>query len=414
MELQNIITEKMVFGGNCLGKINGKNVFVPFALPGEKLEIRITEQKNDYDNAEIVNIVKESENRIKPECKYYGICGGCNMMHIKAEAQTEYRRQMLFEMLKNNGIDFPLEKIQAVTGPAKGYRSRFQLTDGGLSEKRKNTIIPIDQCLCAEKPINKYLSETEVKFRPSGRIHFFGSEKAVTLDGKQLNTPVIEKPQEKTVHKIIQSKKSSKKYKFKENKYFAGTAASPENEVTVQLSDKKLTFDVRGFFQSNMFVFEKTCCLIRDLLIPSDNILDMYSGCGSLSVFASDKAGKVTLVEHNRDALVFAERNMAGTNHISYGMSGENWVKNCSPTCPHFDAIVIDPPRSGMERPVLDYLIKSKALQIISMSCDPATHARDLAKLLRNGYEIKNVYLLDFYPNTSHIESLVELRKKSD
>ena len=214
-----------------------------------------------------------------------------------------------------------------------------------------------------------------------------------------------------TYHKSINS---SKKYKFKENKYFAGTAASPENEVTVQLSDKKLTFDVRGFFQSNMFVFEKTCCLIRDLLIPGDNILDMYSGCGSLSVFASDKAGKVTLVEHNRDALVFAERNMTGTNHISYGMSGENWVKNCSATCPHFDAIVIDPPRSGMERPVLDYLIKSKALQIISMSCDPATHARDLAKLLRNGYEIKNVYLLDFYPNTSHIESLVELRKKSD
>ncbi|MCQ2597424.1 MAG: RsmD family RNA methyltransferase [Treponema sp.] len=414
MELENIITDKIVFGGNCIGKIHGKNVFVPYAVPSEELEIRITEQKNDYDNAEIVNILKASEHRVKPECAYYGICGGCNMMHIDSEAQTEYRKEMLYEMLTKNGVEYPLENIKAVTGPSTGYRSRFQLTDGGLSEKRKNTIIPITECLCAEKPVNKYLAETPFDQRPDGRIHFFGSEKALNQDGTPAEMPFISQKKEEKVQKIIQSKKSSKKYKFKENRYFAGTAASPENEVTVQISDKKLTFDVRGFFQSNMFVFEKTCNLIREKLTPCDNILDMYSGCGSLSAFAADKAGKVTLVEHNRDALVFAERNMAGTNHTSFGMSGENWVKNCSATCPHFDAIVIDPPRSGMEKPVLDYLIKSNALQIISMSCDPATHARDLAKLIRNGYEIKDVYLLDFYPNTSHIESLVELRKKPD
>ncbi len=414
MELKNIITDKIVFGGNCIGKINGKNVFVPYAAPGEKLEVRITEQKNDYDIAEIVNILEPSENRVKPECPYYGICGGCNMMHISPDRQTEYRKEMLWEMLSNNGVDFPLEKIQAVTGPDKGYRSRFQLTDGGLSEKRKNTIIPVEKCLCAEAPINKYLQENLPEQRIKGRIHFFGSERALDNEGNALELPVIEKQVEKTVQKIIQSKKSTKKYKFKENKYFSGTAASPENEVTVRVSDKKLTFDVRGFFQSNMFVFEKTCNLIRDLLFESENILDMYSGCGSLSVFAADKAKKVTLVEHNRDALVFAERNMAGKNHISYGMSGENWVKNCSAACPHFESIIIDPPRSGMERPVLNYLINSGAYQIISMSCDPATHARDISRLIRNGYEIKSVYLLDFYPNTSHIESLIELRKNID
>ena len=137
----------------------------------------------------------------------------------------------------------------------------------------------------------------------------------------------------------------------------------------------------------------------------------MYSGCGSLSVFAADKTKKITLVEHNRDALVFAERNLAGINHTSFGMSGENWVKNCAGTSPHFDAVIIDPPRSGAEKEVLNFLGKSGALQIISMSCDPATHARDLAKLIQKGYEIVNMWLLDFYPNTSHIESLAELRK---
>lgn len=406
MDLHTIITDKVVFGGNCIAKIKGKNVFIPYAVPGEKLEVRITEQKNDYDTAEIVNIITPSENRVEPSCPYYGLCGGCNMMHIKPEAQTEYRKNMLWEMLANNGVNYPLENIQTITGPAENYRARFQLTDGGLSEKRKNSIISINECKCAEDKINEYLAKTPFQEREKGRVHFFGSHASEKL--------VIAQNQEKPVQKIIQSKKSSKKIKVKENRYFAGTAASPENEVTVKISDKNITFDVRGFFQSNLYVFEKTCNLIRDLLFPSKNILDMYSGCGSLSVFAADKAEKVTLVEHNRDALVFAERNMAGLNHISYGLSGENWVKNCAKDCPSFESIIIDPPRSGMERPVRDYLIKSGAYQIISMSCDMATHARDIAKLICNGYEIKNVYLLDFYPNTSHIESLIELRKKID
>ena len=85
MNTQTIITDKCVFGGNCLSKINGKAVFVPFAVPGETLEVEITQSKRDYDSAEIRNIIKPSEHRVKPECPYYGTCGGCNMMHIESE-----------------------------------------------------------------------------------------------------------------------------------------------------------------------------------------------------------------------------------------------------------------------------------------------------------------------------------------
>ena len=86
-----IITDKMVFGGKSLGKINGKNVFVPYAVPGEKLEIEITEEKKDYDNARIVSVIESSPHRVEPACRYYGKCGGCNMMHIDSEFQKELR-----------------------------------------------------------------------------------------------------------------------------------------------------------------------------------------------------------------------------------------------------------------------------------------------------------------------------------
>ena len=135
----------------------------------------------------------------------------------------------------------------------------------------------------------------------------------------------------------------------------------------------------------------------------------MYAGCGSISSFLGQKYEHVTLVEHNRDALVFAEQNMAGTPHLSYGLSGANWVKNCAAACPAFDAAVVDPPRSGMEKEVLDYFCKSKIPFIVYLSCNPSTQSRDCSKLIQSGYKIQSCYLLDFYPNTSHIESLVIL-----
>ena len=181
--------------------------------------------------------------------------------------------------------------------------------------------------------------------------------------------------------------------------------------MTVTLNKKKISFDVRGFFQSNLFVFEKVLKLILQNLDGGKNILDMYAGCGSISAFLSDLYENVVLVEHNRDALVYAEQNLFEKKHTSFGMSGAMWIKNCALTCQPFDACVIDPPRSGMEKEVCDYLCSSNIKKIISLSCDPSTHARDCKKLIEAGYKIEKIYLLDFYPNTSHIESLVVFQK---
>ncbi len=394
----------MVFGGKSLGKIDGKNVFVPYTIPGEKLEIEITEQNKDYDNAEIVKILEPSPYRIEPACRYYGKCGGCNMMHIEPAYQKELRKGILTDIFHQNGIDIA-EKTEIISGPDFNYRSRFQLNDGGLSQRRSNVVIKIEECLCAENAVNDYLKNTaeQPQKRPAGRCHLFGS----SFSGEGLKIAQEEKKDNKP--NITGGGQKNKKLKIKENHYFSGTVASPQNTMTVNFGGHKLSFDVRGFFQSNLFVFEKVCRLITNLLPGGKNILDMYSGCGSISTFLTEKYENVVLVEHNRDALVYAEQNLAGTKHMSYGLSGAAFVKTCANTLPAFDACTIDPPRSGMEKEVCQWLCKSNIPLILSLSCDPATHARDCAKLISAGYELKQMYLLDFYPNTSHIESLAVL-----
>lgn len=404
-----IITDKMVFGGKCLGKIDGKNVFVPYTIPGEKIEINITEKNKDYDNAEAVSIIESSPHRIIPPCHYYGKCGGCNMMHIEPSYQKELRKSILTDIFRQNGIDIS-GKTEIVDGPDYNYRCRFQLNDGGLSQRKSNVVIKVEECLCAEKKVNEYLKNTaeEPDARPRGRSHLFGS----SFSTEELKIAAEEEFRNPKT-KITGGGQKNKKLKIKENKYFAGTLASPENTMTVALGGHKLSFDVRGFFQSNLFVFEKVCRLITDLLPGGKNILDMYSGCGSISTFLTEKYENVVLVEHNRDALVFAEQNLAGKKHVSYGLSGANFVKTCAASLPQFDACTIDPPRSGMEKEVRDWLCESKIPLILSLSCDPATHARDCARLISAGYTLKQTYLLDFYPNTSHIESLCILQLDS-
>lgn len=393
--MHTIITDKIVFGGNSLAKIDGKNVFVPFAVPGEKLNVEIIESKKDFDVAKIIDILEKSSYRIKPVCQYYEKCGGCNLMHIDYDYQVELRKKILQDCFERNGIE--VSEIKVVTGNPLNYRARFQLHDGSLEERKSNEKVFIKNCAVAEDSINRYLEKTDSKQRPRGRSHLFGSKKA---------TPdfLITIPEEKK-HQVPQNKKLKHYIKPK----YSGNIIDPSTLCTVKILDKNISFDVQGFFQSNLEVLEKSIQIIMKGL-SGENVLDMYSGVGTFSVFLADVFEKVYLVEHNRAAIVFAEQNLAGKNHESYGVSGAKWVKENAPSImskiKNFDAAIVDPPRSGMEKEVLEFLCKEKPPVLRVVSCDPATNARDIKLLLDAGYKLKELYLLDFYPQTSHIESL--------
>ena len=401
-----IVAEKMVFGGNCLAKVNGKNVFVPYAVPGETLEIEITKSFRDYDLARITRIIKASPHRVQPFCPLYEKCGGCNMQHISAEYQRTLRANMLKDSFAREGLTVP--DVQIISGSEKGYRARIQLTSGGFNEKESNAVVPLASCPVATDCINSYLAAVPQDKRPLGRVHIFG-------DSRVQNASVFEHlilAEEKKSLKLGQqdmSEKLKKRVKHYVKPRFAGTIADEANTCQITLAGKTIQFDARGFFQSNLDVLEKTIATLTTNL-GGKNALDMYAGAGVFSVFLSDLFEKVTLVEHNRDALVQAEINLAGKKHESYGVSGAKWVRENAAQIlsgeGNFDAVIIDPPRSGMEKEVRDWLCANKVGQIRSVSCDPATHARDAAALVKSGYSLAKLYLLDFYPQTSHIESL--------
>lgn len=403
MKLKNIITDNFVFGGKCIGKIQGKTVFVPYSVPGETLEIEIIKEHRDFDEARITRIIEPSPHRAKPVCPLYGKCGGCNMMHIGTEHQKTLRKQIMKELFESEKVLLP--EIQTISADDFGYRSRIQLNDGGFSERKTNSIVPVENCPVADGIINEWLKENPFPSRPKGRCQIFAHR---NLKEKI----IVSKNEEKKDSGMFSSLNAEQKKKNRNIKQsrriYKGTVISEENEANISIAGKEISFDARGFFQSNINVLEKS---VREICegLSGESCLDMYSGCGTFSVFLAERFEKLTLVEHNRDSLVYAEKNLSGKNHISFGLGGAKWVQT-NPS-ERFDAAVIDPPRSGMEKEVLDYFCSSGIPKIRYVSCNPSTQARDISRLLKNGYRIKKAFLLDFYPNTSHIETLVNLEK---
>ena len=364
-----IKAEKIVFGGDCIGKIDGKTVFVSGMLPNEVGNIKITQSKKDYDKAVVTEITEPSPYRVEPQCKFYNLCGGCNLQIATDEYQVQLRKEIFTDCFRRNlRDDFDkVPEIQVVSANNFGYRNRFQFQNGGLQEKAQNKTVKIDFCPIAVDKVNSLLKKDLI---PTTKDRLFVFDDKTSLD--------------------------------------------TEN-YTVKVLDCNITFDVRGFFQSNISMLEKTIpLLIKDFekLPENARLLDMYSGVGTLSCFAQEYFSEIYLVEHNKKALAFAKDNLSNNNFtnkankvLTFPQSGEKfvstkWAKQ------HFDVLIIDPPRSGLEKPVLTWIQEKKIPVIRYLSCDPVTHSRDVKKLLEAGYKLKELYLLDYYPQTSHIESL--------
>lgn len=384
--MHTIIATKIISGGNCLGKINGKTVFISGALPGETVEIEITQQKKDYDNSKVINIIKPSKYRIQPLCPFYGICGGCNLQFADEDYQQILRKTIVHDIftraMYHSKIEIP--EIEIISGKSTEYRSRFQFHSGGLKKRGSSESISISDCPIAVPEIRQFLSSPEgQKIIQKGHTFVFGDKRVHTNAAKSKN-----------LQKVV-------------------VAPSENTLCTVDLLGHHLKFDVQGFFQSNLDLLEKTIpFLIQDL--KGNNLLDMYAGIGTLSTFAGKNFKHLTLVEHNKHAIAFADSNLqhlkdAGIQVTTIASSGEKWIKKTNK--PIFDAIIIDPPRSGIEKSVLSWMCTCNAKQIRYLSCDPVTLARDAQKLCNSGYSLKRLFMLDFYPQTSHIEALAWFEK---
>ncbi len=377
----------MTHGGNAIGRSEGRPIFVPYGLPGERVRVRITQDKRSYAFAEVEAVLAPSPERVTPRCPHFGTCGGCHWQHIAYAAQLRFKRDVVAEQFARiGGLRDALVHPTIPSPDPWAYRSHATFyvdADGrlGFVSRDNRTVTPIDEChIIRPELLDWFESLKDEQFTPGERVRL-----QIGTTGERL---------------MARS---------------GGASAEPDDEAPLQSAErvhyviKGRTFQVTGgsFFQVNQPKTLVDLVLDRLALAGTERLLDLYSGVGLFTAFLAERARFVTAVEIYAPAVRDAEANLAGFTNVDLRVGAiEAALARRKGDSSRLDAAVVDPPRAGIKPKALEALLARAPGKIVYVSCDPATLARDAKALVAAGYRLIDVQPVDLFPQTYHVESV--------
>jgi len=394
---------KLTYGGDAMGRLeDGRAVFVPFGLPGERVRLRLTEEKRNFARGEILEILEPSPERIVPRCKHFGVCGGCHYQHLPYEDQLTAKTEILRDQLTRIGKieDPPVQEMVASPSPWN-YRNhvQFHLTETGklgYVRAQMPTVFAIEECHLPEGFLNGIWPQLE--FEPGTNIERISvrtgkdHDSMLILESNSPETPVLEIEAEISVAHV-----------FEEN----GIVIAGNDHILISVLGRDFRVSAASFFQVNTAMAEM---MVKHLLTclpvsPSTTLLDVYCGAGLFSAFLAPKCERVIGIESSPSACEDFSFNLDEFNNVElYEGLAEDVIPHLEVVKP--DIILVDPPRAGLEKYVVDGILRLRPKIVAYVSCDPSTLARDAARLINGGYRLKDVTPFDLFPQTYHIECI--------
>jgi 23S rRNA (uracil1939-C5)-methyltransferase len=377
MDLLQVRIESIAAGGAGLARVDGKPVFIKGGIPGERLVCNITKDHRSWAEAETLELLEASPDRVKPVCGIYGICGGCNLQHLDYKAQLAAKTAILKDAFVRIGGFEPPEPAVIPSEPWE-YRNRMQFhairqqgkknvkINWGLKSEKSANAVPVQDCPIADPGIRKLLrEEKKALLTPLGKDRF-------------------------TV--------------YARDELFLSEGCV--NRGKTRILDQELTLDASLFFQSNGAMLEKLVADLFTIAGEADRSLpmaDLFCGVGTFAAFMGKLFPKTALVEENKAAIALARVNVNAPADF-FAQRGEDWGERSNPR--DFGFIVVDPPRQGLSKSLALRLASEGPPLLAYVSCDPATLARDSKILTAGNYTLRELRFYDFYPQTAHIESL--------
>jgi len=423
-----IIIEKIVYPGKSLGSYQGKKIFTDEGLPGELINIQITKEKNNYLEAKTLNIIKPSNNRIKPLCSHFKICSG--YQYIKYPLQLDIKQNQIKEMFKHHlNIILDGEIIKA-SPQILGYRNKAHLNIIWKNStprlaynqpQSSDLYAEIDDCSLFSNNINKLL-KAFLKIVSDKKMDFIKEiivKESASTKQMLLGLYVTKLKNKENTYKTLSSLKDSFPLKgiiclIEENKSFKEITLFGENILEENIGGKIFSFGIQSFFQINTAMLQELVKNIKAefLAIEKKRIIDFYCGVGTLGITLALDKTKLIAVELSHENIYFLRKNIAANNIKNFDIyegASEKLINNVlsKPT----DLLIVDPPRAGLDSNDSEGIAeKHNASFILNLSCNPATLIRDL-KILLKQYKLKTLGLYDFFPQTPHIETLCILEK---
>ena len=377
--------EKIVPRGLGLAFAEGLTIFVPLAVAGDVLSVRIRELKGKTAFTEIESVIEPSPHRISPPCEYFAACGGCDFQQMNNPAQLAAKVGIIRDNLHRIAkIEYESE-IRIIPSPAEfGYRLRAQWHVNALSKQvgyyRRNSrdLVDIERCMVLTPELQNQLTE----LRSSLPWDVFPTDKAQidAVTGDNGGTSV-----------------------------YSPDLPEDEQEIEFGAFGEKFRFSARSFFQGNKFLIDN---LVEIALGSASgaNALDLYCGVGLFTLQLAMRFSNVIGVEENDEAVWFARKSAdnAGLTNLEFrGEYVRRYLANVVES--DLDFVLLDPPRFGTEKEMMASLIRLRPKHVSYVSCDPSVLARDLKRFVENGYAIGSITALDMFPQTHHVETVVHL-----
>lgn len=418
--------EKLVTGGEGLARWQGIPLFVPRSAPGDRLRVKITERRPSYGRAEIVEIVEPSPDRREPPCPFFARCGGCDLQHIADRAQVEHKAAAVVETLARLAQVSAPEDLRVIAGDPWGYRLRTQLHTApaagapggdagdvdlgaedaaaglpavGYFERGSHDLVAVDRCPILVPELEALLPQLPeilaATWPAAPAPKAAGSGRTPNALPRRLDLAAGDGGGISSAPMI---------------------AGLPHGEIEIAAGGFTYQFDARTFFQAHRGLIGD---LVAAAVVPDgdpedwggETAYDLYSGVGLFSLPLAGRYQRVVAVEGDRMAVRYARRNarrngVEGVEVVAQAV--ESWVEEL-PT--DAERVLVDPPRAGIKGRVMKALVDRRPRRITYVSCDAATLARDLYRLVPL-YVFESLALLDLFPQSGHMESVVQLRRK--
>jgi 23S rRNA (uracil1939-C5)-methyltransferase/tRNA (uracil-5-)-methyltransferase len=376
-------------------------VMVPFALPGERVKARIYRNQKNFSEADLVEVLRAAPDRVEPRCPLYGRCGGCQYQHLSYQAQLDWKRRQVEELLQHMaGVIHPVNPV--IGSPVQyGYRSKItphfhcgkaagdeeqqkamaeKLPIGFLRQGTRFDLVDVPRCEIATDPINARLGPVRAELRAKVARGEF--QRGATLLLRDAGGEVY---------------------------------TDYEARISESVGELKLSFLARDFFQNNPFILPAFTGYVRERARESGarSLVDAYCGSGLFALSCAPAFERVAGVEISESSIQFAEENAKanGIANTTFLAGDASAIFDGLDFDPANTVTVIDPPRKGCDESFLQQLFRFGPKAVVYVSCDPATQMRDLRFFFEAGYRIRDVQPFDLFPQTRHLECVVTLEK---
>lgn len=390
------------FGGDAFGRMaDGKPVFVPFAIPGERVRVRIPSERKDYNIGELVEVLTLSPRRITPRCRHFGVCGGCHYQHLTYAHQLEVKQKIVVDQMRRIGKMEAPPVSPIIPSPAEwNYRNtmQFHLSPTGrpgFRVTRGARVVEVQECYLPLPELGELWPNLDID--PSAGIDRVmlraGSdgELLAGLEGEWEKPPELELDFPLSLH-----------YLGRGGDYLmAGDAYS-----IMSVNGVDFAVSPRSFFQVNLPQAEAMVKYVLENcdITPESTVLDLYCGVGLFSAFLVPRVRQLVGVELSESACNDFALNLDAHENVALYVGKVEDVVSALDVQP--DLVILDPPRAGLDRRVVEYLKDIAPPQVIYVSCDPSTLARDCKRLVDCGFKVESIQPFDLFPQTYHVENI--------